>query len=208
MNSSTGTKEASFWEARESARAALVAIILVTTLFSHVLLSDATDNLLSLAPVIMAVGVLSISCLLAINTSIFSNNKKHHQSAFSAFIALVSLASMVHYYHVAVLGEDTYIPGTHVVAKRMRNGGLPVHLATTLVLPLVSTPSGMHIQWARYVSMVNFAVFTLIVVEVRRQSVFCDDCTRDEVNDRKFMLLNDILAVIPSFAVAYFSCLP
>ena len=208
-----GAKETSFWEARESARAALVAIILVTTLLTQLLINNVQDMLAVIQPVILTVGTLSVACSLIINTSLVTKNKHHHQTAFSAFIALVSVASSLHYYYIAQLNIEhsafasLHANGDRIVAKRMSQGGLPLHLATSLSMPLIATPAGMHIQWARCVSMINLLIFTLIVVAVY-DKIKCNGCIGQERNDQVLSLIYDILVILPSFAGAYFSCLP
>jgi len=208
-----GAKETSFWEARESARAALVAIVLVTTLLTQLLINDVEDMLAVIEPVILTVGGLSVACSLIINTGLITTNKHHHQTAFSAFIALVSLASMFHYNCIARFNfkngdiASFCYNGDRIVAKRMSQGGLPLHLATSLSMPLIATPAGMHVQWARYVSILNLCIFSLTVFAVYGQ-IKCNGCIDQERNDQVLSIISDVLAILPSFAVAYFSCLP
>lgn len=208
-----GAKETSFWEARESARSAFVAIVLLTALLVHLLVNDAEDVQSLTTPIIFSVGALSATCSLVINTNLITTDKRHHQTAFSTFIALVSLLSTLHMYWVARFGFEngdtaSFLNNSdRIIAKRMSQGGLPLHLATSLSMPLIATPAGMYVQWARYLSIFNLFIYALIVAAVYDQIKY-NRYIGQERNDHILSLIYDVIAILPSFAVAYFSCLP
>eukprot|EP00614_Pseudopedinella_elastica_P003747 CAMPEP_0172604884 /NCGR_PEP_ID=MMETSP1068-20121228/25136_1 /TAXON_ID=35684 /ORGANISM="Pseudopedinella elastica, Strain CCMP716" /LENGTH=684 /DNA_ID=CAMNT_0013407111 /DNA_START=159 /DNA_END=2213 /DNA_ORIENTATION=+ len=210
-------KEASFWEARNIARKSLVAFIIGASIATHM------QNTMKATAVFFGVVVCSFgtSALARMTDVFFGVTEKHRQRAFNIFISTLSVLSMMHYLILALrctadgrlrwLFADAdwrfeEVPILRVAQNRMMRGGIPLHVAQTLDLPLIATPAGMDPRWAKSTAIFNLIIFGIIVIAIEFMS--CKNCTQEDLDDRRASLTMDTYAILSSFGICYFSCVP